>query len=226
MATIDNNYSAIIPVKNGSKFILQALKSVVEQTRSANEIFVIDDHSTDFTSELVAKNFPEVKVIQASGNGQLSAIHEGLQLIDSEFISFLDSDDYWVSTKQESQLRILEANQKLDAVCSGVVNFLDNESNPTDFSGNAKSFTHSRQFSASTFRTESLRVSFPLKSDRSHFQWQMDWWIKSIDKGLNYAQTDELHLYRRVHKDNSWSTNFVQGTKELLEFIRVHKGTM
>jgi glycosyltransferase involved in cell wall biosynthesis len=223
MAKINDNYSVLMPVKNGSKFILYSLKSVVEQTCSATNIIVIDDHSTDLTRKLVETNFPAVRVIQASGNGQLNAIFEGLQTVDTEYVSFLDSDDYWSPIKQETQLRTLLTNQELDAVCSGVVNFLNNEDDATDLSGNAKSFTHSRQFGATTFRTKSLQNSFPLMSNMSHFQWQMDWWIKSIDQGLKYSQTNELHLYRRIHKHNSWSTMSVQGNRELIEFIRIHK---
>jgi len=222
MATFKEDYSVLIAVKNGSKYISYALKSVLEQTRTAKVVIVIDDHSTDSTRQDIARNFPAVKLIGATGHGQLKAFKEGLGLVDTEFVSFLDSDDCWNSTKQENQLGILEAKIHLDAVCSGVVNFLDNKEDPTDFSGSAKKFIQSRQFGASTFRTESLQSIYPLISNKSHFQWQMDWWINSINQGLKYDQTNELHLYRRIHKDNSWSTSD-QGNKELIEFIRMHK---
>lgn len=223
MSTIDNGYSVVIPVKNGEKYILQALKSIAEQSCGTNDIFVVDDHSTDSTREIVSKNFPEVNLIKASGYGQLSAICEGLQLIEKEYIAFMDADDYWAPSKQARQKSILEANHDLDAICSGVINFLDNEFDSNDFSGNAKSFMQSRQFGATTFRTKSLRNDFPLESNRSHFQWQMDWWIKSIDLGLKYAQTNELHLYRRIHNENSWTSNSAQGNKDLIDFLRAHK---
>jgi glycosyltransferase involved in cell wall biosynthesis len=222
MATLKDNYSVLIAVKNGSKYIRYALKSVVEQTQSAKDVIVIDDHSTDSTRQDIANSFPEIKLIHASGDGQLNALIEGLGLVNTEYVSFLDSDDYWNSSKQEKQLRFLRTNQDLDAVCSGVVNFLDSEEDPTDFNGNAKSFIQSRQFGATTFRTDSLQRFYPLKSNRSHFQWQMDWWINSINQGLKYDQTNELHLYRRIHNDNSWSTSDL-GNKELIEFIRIHK---
>jgi glycosyltransferase involved in cell wall biosynthesis len=222
MVTFKEGYSVLIAVKNGSKYINYALKSVLEQTRPAKDIIVIDDNSTDSTRQDITRNFPTIKLIQATGHGQLKAFKEGLGFVGTEFVSFLDSDDCWNSTKQENQLGILEEMNHLDAVCSGVVNFLDNKEDPTDFSGSAKNFIQSRQFGASTFRTESLQNSFPLISSKSHFQWQMDWWINSINQGLKYDQTNELHLYRRIHKENSWSKSD-QGKKELIEFIRMHK---
>src|SRR5690606_18921560 len=86
--------TVIIPTYNRADKVLDAVKSVLNQTYTNIQILVIDDGSTDQTLELLAA-FPQVQYIRQSHSGQASARNNGLRNSNGSLISNLDSDDTW-----------------------------------------------------------------------------------------------------------------------------------
>lgn len=84
--------AVVIPCYNHARFLDDALKSVLAQTRPANEIVVVDDGSTDDPASVVAK-YPEVLLIRQDNAGLAAARNTGLLACSSEKIAFLDADD-------------------------------------------------------------------------------------------------------------------------------------
>src|SRR5690554_2568287 len=85
--------SIIIPTYNRLKKFQRCLQSVLEQTHSNFEVFVIDDASSEvFEYKMDAR----VQVIRNAQNlGPGPSRNMGLQLAKGEFVAFLDSDDFW-----------------------------------------------------------------------------------------------------------------------------------
>jgi len=73
----------IIPVYNGADYISAANKSALDQTYPNIEVLVVDDGSTDNTSEIVAQ-FP-VKYIKKQNGGVASALNTGVRAINGQF---------------------------------------------------------------------------------------------------------------------------------------------
>jgi glycosyltransferase involved in cell wall biosynthesis len=88
--------SAIIPAYNGvSRFLDQAIRSVLAQTYADRELIVVDDASTDDTGRLVLR-FPQARYFRRGQNGgQAAARNDGAGLASGEFLAFLDQDDLW-----------------------------------------------------------------------------------------------------------------------------------
>jgi GT2 family glycosyltransferase len=86
----------VIPVHNRKKFTEACLVSLREQTTKATYIIIVDDGSTDGTSEMIRQQFPEVIVLQ--GNGQLfwtAAVNLGIRLALSfsvDYVMTLNND--------------------------------------------------------------------------------------------------------------------------------------
>jgi len=109
--------SVVIPTYNRASLLERALRSVFNQTYNNLEIIVVDDASSDETSDVVKTIHDErVRYLRHDTNrGGSAARNTGIRAACGEYIAFLDDDDEWESVKTEEQLRILEG-QNYDAV--------------------------------------------------------------------------------------------------------------
>jgi len=95
--------SVVIPVYNGSKYLPDALASVVNQTLKPYEIIVVDDGSTDGSAD-IAKAFGEKIIVLSQANrGESAARNVGINAASGDWIAFLDADDVWLPEKLERQ---------------------------------------------------------------------------------------------------------------------------
>lgn len=95
---INPKVSVIIPAYNTEKYIAKCLISLISQTLKEIEIIVVDDGSTDSTSEIIkvfAAADSRVKVISQKNKKQGAARNRGMEIAVGEYIGFVDSDD-WV----------------------------------------------------------------------------------------------------------------------------------
>jgi GT2 family glycosyltransferase len=96
--------SVVIPAYNAGAFIARAVRSVLAQSRPADEVIVVDDGSTDDTAELLGGYGDKVRVVTlASCHGVSHARNIGVQTCCSPWIAFLDSDDEWTKEKLACQ---------------------------------------------------------------------------------------------------------------------------
>ncbi len=83
--------SVIIPVKNGGKYIEQAIKGIQKQGMDA-EIIVVDDCSDDNTIE-IAQNYGCKVVKHETSKGPVAGKNSGLKIANGKYILFHDHDD-------------------------------------------------------------------------------------------------------------------------------------
>ena len=94
-----NRISAIIPLYNGAAYIKEALQSVLDQERPADEIIVVDDGSTDNGAgadivRKMAESFP-ITLLTKHNGGQASSRNYGIAHCSGNLIALLDQDDAW-----------------------------------------------------------------------------------------------------------------------------------
>ena len=108
------NYSisVIIPTFNRILSVERAIISVNKQTLPPQEIIVIDNGSTDGTSNYLKKKFPNLKIVYETKKGVSSARNRGIIEAKSFWIAFLDSDDEWLPKKLENQMNAYKKNSK------------------------------------------------------------------------------------------------------------------
>jgi len=109
---LDNigNISVIIPTYNRRQTIGRSIDSVLNQTLFPSEIIVVDDGSTDGTSDYIQSNFPSIRLLQQSNKGVSSARNMGIRSSNSDWVALLDSDDEWFPKKLEKQVMTLSQN--------------------------------------------------------------------------------------------------------------------
>ena len=106
------NISVIIPTYNRKSFLINAIDSVFNQTYQNLELIIIDDGSSDKTSEYIKKEYPKIKIYEQPNKGVSSARNKGIKLSSNNWIAFLDSDDRWHPRKLENQINYLVKNPK------------------------------------------------------------------------------------------------------------------
>lgn len=104
--------SIVMPVKNGDKYIGQSIKSVIAQSYTNWELWVVNDHSTDSTGNIVApylKKDKRIRMISLIGE-KTGVAYSRRRAIDSsngEWIAFIDSDDIWSPRKLQTQMELV-----------------------------------------------------------------------------------------------------------------------
>lgn len=104
--------SVIMPAYNASGYIQEAINSVIAQTYTNWELIIIDDGSTDSTSEIIINNCNQdlrVKYFYQENGKQGRARNLGLYHARGPYIAFLDADDLWLPEKLEIQLEEIKA---------------------------------------------------------------------------------------------------------------------
>jgi glycosyltransferase involved in cell wall biosynthesis len=109
--------SAVTIVRDGERFLAEAIDSVLGQTYRDLELVVVDDGSTDRSAEIadrVARATPErvrlVRHADCGSRGMSAARTLGVQAARGGLIAFLDADDVWLPGKIAEQVAVLDAH--------------------------------------------------------------------------------------------------------------------
>lgn len=210
--------SVILPVYNGEKYLGQALESALSQERIPEEIFVVDNGSTDTTKE-IALSFPEVRYCFLETANTAAARNHGIALSKGEYLAFLDQDDLWPSSKLRLQADFLDRNP----ACGGVIgkqqlyleagcekpHWLKRAFLEGPQSGNLPSALLVRR---SVFATTGLfDPSFSLADD-------VAWFLKAKHRGIWIEELEEVLVHRRIHGENN-SGRYLLLQKEILKAL-------
>ena len=98
--------SIVMPTYNHGRYISRALDSVIAQTYKSWEAIIVDNYSTDNTSDIIASySDSRIKHLKIN-NGGIIGVSRNLGLAEAkgDWIAFLDSDDWWEQSKLESSL--------------------------------------------------------------------------------------------------------------------------
>jgi glycosyltransferase involved in cell wall biosynthesis len=212
--------SVIMPVRDGERFIGQAIESVLDQTYEHHELIVVDGKSTDRSPE-IALSYPGVRLIQETGTGFASAWNDGVAAASGELVAFLDSDDVWEPSKLERQVEVLVRQPEVDYVIARA-RFLAEPGAPLPpgFKPELLDSDHVANMpSALLIRRTSFDAVGPFRTDMTAAN-DIDWFARAKDLPLTLAIVPEVLVYKRVH-DRNWSyTHAGKLHQELVELLR------
>jgi glycosyltransferase involved in cell wall biosynthesis len=89
--------SVVIPVYNSENYLEECLNSVLEQTYSNIEIIVIDDGSTDLSSDILKKFSDRVNIFSQKNSGLASALNLGISKMNGKWFKWFSPDDVMYS---------------------------------------------------------------------------------------------------------------------------------
>lgn len=196
--------SVIIPVRDGERYVGEAIESVLAQTVRPLEVVVADDGSHDRSVEVVEGFGPPVICLRGEAEGIGAVLNRGLGRAGAPYLAFLDADDLWLPGKLEAQLAALEADPGLDLVFGHVEQFVSPEldaaertrihcppgSQPGVFKGTML-IRRAAFERVGAFSNELPPTDF------------VDWYARALDAGLRSLMLPVTVARRRLHGANT-----------------------
>jgi len=107
--------SIVTPSYNQGQFIEKAIQSVLDQNYLNFEHIIIDNCSTDQTSEILEK-YPHLKIICEADTGQSDALNKGFKIATGEIVGWLNSDDRYLQKCFDEVQKTFLAHHETDIV--------------------------------------------------------------------------------------------------------------
>lgn len=109
--------SIVLPAFNAEKYIYETIRSVLSQTYENWELIIVNDGSTDKSTEVVGLfDDDRIHLIEQENRGVSAARNVALDCAKGKYITFLDADDFLPPKSLEARVMYLEANPVVDVV--------------------------------------------------------------------------------------------------------------
>lgn len=124
--------TVFMAVFNGEAYIAESIKSVIAQSFTDFELLIVNDGSTDRTSEIIAQfNDPRIRVLQNESNKGLTYTRNyGAGQAKSKYFAILDSDDIAMPNRLEIQFNFMSTHPDI-CLCGGQSILIDQKGNQT-----------------------------------------------------------------------------------------------
>ena len=204
--------SIITPCFNSERFIAETITSIQNQTYKNWELLITDDGSTDnsvkIINEFISKD-SRIKLFKINNSGAAVARNNSIKESKGKFIAFIDSDDLWLPSKLELQVKFMEThNYNLTFTSYKRINEDGKDINSTvDCS---KTLTYDQMLTSNKigcltamYNADNLgKIYMPLIRKRQDYAL----WLKILKKEkIAYGLTIVLSVYRI--RNNSMSKN-------------------
>ena len=209
--------TVLIDTYNHHLFIEEAIHSVLQQDfpASETEILVVDDGSTDNTSEIVRKFAPRVRLLSKLNGGQASAFNTGIPEARGEIVAFLDGDDWWAPGKLTAVTKAFAANAGVGLVGHGITEVYMDGRQRTEVPREVSRFRIESSQDAGKFR---MRRGF-LGTSRMSYRKEILSRIGPVPEAMRFEADEYLFTLAGFFAD-------VMILREPLTFYRVHSGNL
>jgi glycosyltransferase involved in cell wall biosynthesis len=213
--------TVVIPAHNAGRYLAEAIASVQRQTCPATELIVINDGSTDDTTQVAGSFGDDLLCVSQPHQGAAAARNLGVEMAKGDYIAFLDADDIWSPAKVERQMEALDDPHPPDIVFGWIDQFLSPElgklgdlpTSPTPLQPGLCATTALAP--AATWRSVG---PFDTTLTIGEF---IDWMARAMSLGLTYATVDAHVASRRIHRHNHTRLNY-ESMSDLTHVLKAH----
>lgn len=120
--------SVLMSVYNAEKYLKTAIESILNQSYKNFNFIIVDDGSTDSSKDIInSYNDYRIKVIINEKNrGLVYSLNKGLDECDGKYVVRMDSDDYSLPNRLETQVKFMEAHEEV-GVCGSWYSVLNKD---------------------------------------------------------------------------------------------------
>jgi glycosyltransferase involved in cell wall biosynthesis len=214
--------SCVVPAYNGERYLGEALNSLLAQTHPALDVIVVDDGSTDGTSEIAGGFGPPVRLVRQSNAGPAAAINRGFEAVRGEFVAVLAADDLWPVDRLERQLERFRRRPELDISLGHLANFWVKEL--AEEEGRFTDHRLSKPIPGHTVATmlarrSALEAVGHLDPGQRH-AFSTEWFLRVQQHGLVVEMLDDILLHRRMHPENRSRLHAGRSRSEYLDLLK------
>ena len=216
-------HSIILPCYNGALYIEECILSVLSQISKADELIIIDDASTDGSSEII-QNIEDdrIRIIHRNKNGGIGeARNDGLKVAKGKYINFIDADDYWPQGRYHSLELIIKKHECPNVISGKVEHFYSPEIDPLRLA-------HLKLPSIQDASLPgSVVISHDLIQKIGYFDTSLkggefvDLMAKALREQSSWVKSEDIFLLRRIHLTN-YTLNKTQMNHAYLTVIKNH----
>lgn len=194
--------SIVLPTYNGSKYIRKSIQSIIDQTFNDWELIVVDDCSSDDTSEII-KSFNDNRIVYTRNgvNCKLPrSLNRGFVLATGEYLTWTSDDNFYKVDAIEKMVNALENNPNVDIVCAYSHFINDNNDVSGDFILSPPIYVFERNTVGACFlfrRNVYLNVG-AYDPDLLLIE-DYDYWLRACKK-FRACQIKEFLYYYRLHE--------------------------
>tara|TARA_B100000242_G_scaffold264170_1_gene211537 strand:- start:560 stop:1456 length:897 start_codon:yes stop_codon:yes gene_type:complete len=214
-----------ITAYKNSKYLIEALNSLINQSTEDWECIFVLDKGADKKTQKIFKKFDHPKFIKhecETHKGAEQARHEAIKLSSSDWFFQLDSDDKIPQNALKEIIKKINENPKAEFICGPTNHFSKNNSYVMPPSNDPEILTASAPFSSQM----PIKISMYFRlggyaKELKYFAADWDFWLSVYEKKIVGAETDQILYHRRNHDNNVISRN-ISKWPEVIDII-IHR---
>lgn len=199
--------SVVMANYNNARFLPEAIESVLAQTYRNFEFFIVDDGSTDNSSEVI-KTYLEkdsrIHYIQNERNlGQSETRNKAIRLAQGEYVAIVDSDDICLPNRLEVQINFLRKNLGIDVLGSSYCLFFNNREDECETKVSAD--VHDLQDGTPPVHNPTCMIKRKTFIDHAYYDSGYDnaedyeLWLRWFSEGVRFENMSEVLYKKRTH---------------------------
>lgn len=211
-----NKISIAMTTYNGEKYVLEQLASLLNQTRTIDEVIIIDDNSSDNTASIV-REFIRIKELKNwylftnfINVGFIKNFYNAIEKTTGDIIFLCDQDDVWEPFKVETMEKVMALNPLIEVLNTAIL--LVDENNNCILNHNKSSKSANFNFIKESYQ-ESELVKFDIENIL----------YKNISPGCTICFKKEIKLLLSKQKNtitpHDWVINILGASKDGLYFL-------
>jgi glycosyltransferase involved in cell wall biosynthesis len=216
--------SVVMPVRDGERYIAEAVESILAQTPRPGEIVVVDDGSTDNTARVLETFGSAIRVLSQPPRNQAVATNVGVAETSGELLAFLDADDVWTEASLSARLARLIEPDAPDGVYGRVEQFVSPEIPAPDrdrfrLDPNPPAVAMP---SALLVRRSVFAGVGPL-DEHLETGANLDWQSRARAAAARFVAIPDVVYRRRIHDHNVGITRRRDAHRDLIKVVRAHR---
>ena len=211
--TITPSIDIIIPNYNKAKFLNKCLESVINQSYKNWIIYLIDDFSNDDSKKVLEKydKIEKIKIFFLNKNyGPYYCRNLGIKKSSSEYVAFLDSDDFWPKDKLKSQLLEMHKNN-YEFTFTDLSYFKKNEEEKQKLINLPNFYDYKKFIKHSTMSTSSIILKREIINETTFKDIKHEDYLFKCDllrRDITAINIKNTFVYYRINKGNRSSNKF------------------